>query len=303
MLECFTIAVRFSTYVTLLPCWCVISWIPPSATGQPPPREASLLMSATELMEWPDDRRIIVLDVRNADAYAVQHVPGARHVDVASWKQYFDTDGRLDNESFWAETLGALGIDGEQTIVVYGTPVTEAARVWWLLKYVGCADVRLLDGGFESYVAQQGPTSVVPPVVVPTRFQPRFRRERIITADELFADGVQGGRCQVVDNRSREEYIGDDQRGARSGHIPGALHNDWRDFMAADGTFLPVHELRAILLAAGIDLNQNWATHCHSGGRSSVGAFVLEYVTGRPARNYYGSWADWSRRDDLPVNR
>ncbi len=112
-----------------------------------------LLIQADELIKEIDSPRLRVLDVREAKAYEAGHIPGAILVDLAAWKKSSPDDASMIDANLWGKNVGELGIDGTETIVVYGSPLTEAARVWWLLRYVGCADVRLLDGGVEAFQA------------------------------------------------------------------------------------------------------------------------------------------------------
>ena len=263
--------------------------------GAEPP---AILISGTELVK--DLQSFDLIDVRDAKAYEEGHIGLAVRLDMAAVKEATGK-GSLENDSYWNTQIGGLGIDGKQPIVVYGAPLPEVARVWWLLKYLGCSDVRILDGGVASYQSAGGMTSTALAKRAAKEFKPMYQKDRIITADELLKEGVQAKTCQIVDNRTVGEFTGTEVRGPRGGHIPNAKNSDWQKYVDKDGKFLPRDELAKLLKDAGIDVEQPAVTHCQSGGRSSVGAFVIELVGGKPARNYYRSWGEWAGRSDLPV--
>jgi thiosulfate/3-mercaptopyruvate sulfurtransferase len=184
---------------------------------------------------------------------------------------------------------------------VYGDSLPGAAQAWWLLNYCGLK-AKLLDGGLPAFVDAGGvPSSEETVKPAPSSFAVRFQPERFATADDVKKLGVDQRQCQILDNRTAGEFSGEDVRGKRGGHIPGANHLDWQIFVDESGRLLPDDSLKEIFLEKKIVDNQPIVTHCQSGGRSSVGALVAEIVTGKPARNYYGSWGDWSSREELPV--
>lgn len=245
----------------------------------------------------------VMLDVRDKARYEEGHIPGAIWVDTSLWKNATSKDEGLRDKNFWAHEIGKLGIDGKETIVVYGDNLTESARVWWLLSYLGCENVRLLDGGWKAYLQCGGKPSKESPVVGSVKFEPSFQEDRLATAEEVLELGVRNKKVQVIDNRTSQEYQGVEVRGPRGGHIPGAKHSDWQEYVDAEGRFLPIAQLKSKLIAKGIDLDRPCTTHCQGGGRSSVGAFVMEMATGEPAMNYYRSWGEWGVRSELPIEK
>jgi len=107
--------------------------------------------------------------------------------------------------------------------------------------------------------------------------------------------------ARIVDARSGAEFTGGDKRAERGGRIPGACHLEWAEFVDKDGRFLPLEALRAKLREAGLTQDgEPVITHCQSGGRASVDAFVMERL-GHPTRNYYLGWSDWGNNGDLPI--
>ena len=260
---------------------------------------SAVLISAESLKAHLENSQCVLLDVRDAKAFEAGHLAKAVRVDSNGWKQA--TKESLDLEDFWKKELSALGISNSSQVIVYGAPLPEVARMWWLLKYVGCQHVMVLDGGVDAFEKGGGKLSQDTYQPPSGNFAPQFQADRVISATDLLTESVQGKVCQTVDNRTLAEFDGSEKRGARGGHIPGAHHSDWQAYLQADGTFKSREDLAQLFQEAGVNLEKPIATHCQSGGRSSVGALVIEHLTGKPARNYYRSWAEWSANSELPV--
>jgi thiosulfate/3-mercaptopyruvate sulfurtransferase len=193
-----------------------------------------------------------------------------------------------------------MGIDGKTDVVVYGSALPETARIWWLLKYCGVPSASVLDGGFPAWVAAGGPVEQVAAAPQPVGFSATFQPDRLIEIDELL---LGDGEWLVIDNRSADEFTGRVARGARGGHIPGACSLDWVGFVDENGLLKPREQLRAMLAERGFGEKRTAITHCQTGGRSSVGALVVEWVTGEPARNYYRSWSEYAAHPTAPVEK
>jgi thiosulfate/3-mercaptopyruvate sulfurtransferase len=105
----------------------------------------------------------------------------------------------------------------------------------------------------------------------------------------------------LIDNREKHEFDGATPYGSsRGGHIPGALHIDWREFFKPDGTLKSRGELNSLLKAKSIHSDQEIVVYCTGGVRSAMAYFVFRYL-GYKVRNYDGSWWDWSHNPKLPV--
>src|SRR5262249_40278117 len=123
-----------------------------SATSAPYPR-ADLLVEAADLAK-PESARFRILDVRPRASFADGHIPGAVWVDVDAWSKAFSAG---QDASVWAKLIGAVGIDSDATVVIYDDNKSkDAARVWWILRYFGVKDVRLLNGGWSAWRARNG---------------------------------------------------------------------------------------------------------------------------------------------------
>jgi thiosulfate/3-mercaptopyruvate sulfurtransferase len=264
--------------------------------------EKKIEYAKPSLLAEPADlvKKVVVLDVRPRKDYDAGHVPGAVWLNLAAWSKAVNSD---DSREGWVKRVGALGIDGKRPVIVYDDDRSrEASRVWWILRYRGVPDVRVLNGGWKGFLAAGGkPDKEVPRVTEQT---PDLKREaeRLATRERILAQLKGGTADQLLDARSLGEHCGDKKTAKRSGAIPGAKHLEWSDTIdPKTGRFKGAAELTKLFKDAGIDPERPTTTYCQSGGRAAVAAFVIELMTGKPARNYYKSWAEWGNDPDTPV--
>jgi thiosulfate/3-mercaptopyruvate sulfurtransferase len=260
---------------------------------------AELLIEAAELAKPETAKQFRILDARGRSKYLEGHIPGAVHVDPLVWAKAFAAG--QDPET-WSRRIGELGIDRDTRVVVYDEEsFRDAARIWWILRYWGIKDVRLLNGGWSAWQQSGGPVARDETKVQPTKPTLTAQSGRLATKEQMLA-GVKDKNLQILDVRSYQEYCGETVTAKRSGAIPGAIHLEWIEAVdPRTKRFKNPEELARLFRQAGIDLNRPTATYCQSGGRAAVSAFVLELMGANDVRNYYRSWAEWGNADDTPI--
>jgi thiosulfate/3-mercaptopyruvate sulfurtransferase len=260
-----------------------------------------LLIEPAALKDAAARKKFILLDARLEAEYRKGHVPGARAVNVSAWKAAFEKD---EDRAAWVKRIGSLGIDTGTPVVIYGDRLPESARVWWLLCYWGIKDVRLLNGGWKGWRAAEGPLSTDVPVVKAASPDLKAQPERLATRDQLLEGLKKDTLGQVIDTRSTGEFTGQKKLAKRGGAIPQAKHLEWSDTIdQRTGRFKPPAELAKLFKDAGIDPAKPATTYCQSGGRASVMAFALELTSGKAARNYCRSWAEWGNDERTPIDK
>lgn len=262
---------------------------------------SELLLEPAELAKPEVARQFTILDVRSEEAYQAGHVPGAYRVDHDAWKDAF---GDGEDAEAWSKRIGELGIGPESKVVLYDDKdMKEAGRIWWILRYWGLEDVRLLNGGWKAWKAEGYPTTdQAPAAPEPVAFKAEPRRKRLATKKQILAS-LPGNTLQIVDARSEAEFCGIDKKGnQRGGAIPGAKHLEWSDLIDPEThRFKSPDQLRELFAEANIDLDRPTVTHCQSGGRAAVMVFGMELMGANDVRNYYRSWGEWGNSEETPV--
>lgn len=260
-----------------------------------------LLLAPAELARPEVAKQFVILDAGSEKQHKKAHIPGALWIDHAAWKAAFG-DGQ-DAEG-WSAKIGELGICPGSKVVVYDDlGLKNAGRIWWILRYWGVSDARLLNGGWKAWTAGGYPTTGEPtPAPAPAEFKAQPRPDRLATLRQMLR-AVNGNRWQIVDARTEGEYCGVQSHGNKKpGAIPGAKNLNWTNLINPwTGRFKSAEELRRLFDEAGIDLARPTATHCQSGGRASVMAFALELMGAENVRNYYQGWAEWGNSEATPV--
>lgn len=252
---------------------------------------------------------VTLLDVRwtltdpegGRPAYLAGHIPGAVFVDLHH--ELADpsrpaTEGRhpLPPVGALQRAARAWGVCAGKPVVVYdATSGMAAARAWWLLRYAGVRDVRVLDGGLQAWKGELESGPVEPE---PGDVELRYGALPVLSVDDAAAFPRVG---TLVDARAGERYRGETEPiDPRAGHIPGAVSAPTTDNLDAGGGFLEPGSIRARFEDLGIDLRAPVAVYCGSGVTAAHTLLALA-AAGVDGALYPGSWSQWSNLPDRPV--
>ena len=263
---------------------------------------AEMLIEPGVLAKAENGKQFVVLDARDRKQYDDSRVPGALWVDGAAWASAFK-DGK-DAEG-WSARIGALGIGANSKVVVYDNQsFNVAARVWWILRYWGVKDVRLLNGNWLTWQKAGLPVETDKPKRLSkmVEFTAQPQADRLATKGLILAS-LNDSSLQIVDARSEGEFCGTDKlKNKRAGAIPGAKHLEWIDLIDKETQrFKTAEQLRKLFADAEITLDRPTATYCQGGGRASVMAFGMELMAAPKVANYLASWGEWGNADDTPI--
>ena len=241
--------------------------------------------------------------------YDTGHIPGAIKIDWHTELNDPVLRDYLTGEQF-AQLMSKKGVSRDDTVVLYGDKSNWwAAYTLWVFSLFGHADVRLLNGGRDTWIAEGRELTKDIPSPTPTNYPVVERDDSTLRA---YKDDVLAHLGKpLIDVRSPEEYSGErthmpaypEEGALRAGHIPTAVSVPWAKAANEDGTFKSLAELQAIYRDShGIDGSEPVITYCRIGERSSHTWFVLTHLMGLPqVRNYDGSWTEWGSAVRVPI--
>ena len=290
--------------------------LPPSGAGQPPTALTSagattalpagttvptgagdaFVVTAADLKAQVSDPRLRLVDMGSGDEYAAGHLPGAVHIEwseldlgntqpsaVAAWQ------GRM------SDLLGKRGIGDGDRVVVYDHGTLYGARLWWVLDQLGQADKQILDGGFAAWQAVGGTVETNPGTLAAVTYTAHPQPADLASKAEVQA-ALGQANLRLLDARSPGEYA--------AGHIPGAVNVPFTS--TADGTpllFKSPADLHALFTAQGVTAGTAVVTYCTTGVRGAVDYVALRRAGFPNVRLFTGSWAEWSRDPQAPVQK
>lgn len=257
--------------------------------------------------------RIAEVDYDSKANYELGHIPGAVLFD---WKNDINdplTRNVLSKESC-QKLLQNAGIDNDTTLLLYGDFNNWfAAFAFWVLKYYGYKDVRLINGGRKKWLQEDRALTKD----VPNYSKGNFAANEPDSNIRVFLDevkrAVSAPALKMVDVRSPKEFTGEilappeypTEHAQRGGHIPGAVNIPWAQAVNdSDGTFKTTDELKQLYESKGITPDKEIIAYCRIGERSSHTWFVLKYLLGYPkVKNYDGSWTEWGNMIANPIEK
>jgi thiosulfate/3-mercaptopyruvate sulfurtransferase len=275
----------------------------------------STLIDAEALAPLLGDRRLRLFDCRfdlarpesGRQRYQDEHLPGAAYADLNRDLSgaATATSGRhpLPASEAFAARLRDWGVNDDSYVVAYddGNGM-YAARLWWMLRWLGHDAVAVLDGGMRRWIELGLPTTDEVPTPAAGNFVARPRPGLAVSADDVMAAG-QDGTARVLDARAPERYRGEVEPIDRvAGHVPGARNHPFSLSLDEHGRFRAPASLRASLAASlGNVAPQNAIVYCGSGVTACHVLLAMEHAGLAGARLYPGSWSEWSSDAARPV--
>jgi thiosulfate/3-mercaptopyruvate sulfurtransferase len=273
------------------------------------------LVSTEQLAAELDNPNWVVIDCRftltdpsaGRRAYETSHIRGARYADLNEdlSSPLSPQTGRhpLPDSQTLCNKLANWGVAENTQVVVYDDSYgSMAVRLWWLLRWLGHANVALLDGGLPKWAREKHPISDVLPTITPQTFPCRPNPDLMVNAD-VVESLRQSATHRLIDARPEQRFTGErEPLDAVAGHIPGAINWVFEENLDFDGTYLPPEELRASYtqLMHGV-APENVVHTCGSGVTACHNILAMEIAGLSGSRLYPGSWSEWITDPARPV--
>jgi thiosulfate/3-mercaptopyruvate sulfurtransferase len=235
--------------------------------------------------------------------YAAGHIPGARYADLerdlSGPREPGGAGGRhpLPDREALCERLRSWGVDNRSSVVCYDqSSGAVAGRLWWLMRWLGHADVRVLDGGLDAWIAAGFETETAEPAPARGNFEARLPLTRTRSADDLPDSDI-----ELLDARDAARFRGESEPfDPVAGHIPGAICAPFTENLEA-GRFKSADQLERRFLELGVDPARDTVCYCGSGVTATHHVLAL-LIAGFPEPALYaGSWSDWISDPDRPI--
>ena len=268
--------------------------------------------------QWVNDHlndpkvRVVEIDYNPTTSYIIGHIPGAVLFD---WKQeLIDSNKReVISKEVLEDLLQRAGVNNDTILVVYGDFKNWFATfAFWIFKYYGFKDIRLMNGSRKKWFDEDRPISLD----IPSYSRGNYKASEPDKSIRAFMSYIQqaiGSPDKIlVDVRSNDEYNGTalapseyfNEYGQIGGHIPGAINVPWNLMVNEDGTFKSAEELRNLYESLGVISEKEVITYCGIGERASYTWFVLKYLLGYPnVKSYDGSWLEWGNTIGNPIEK
>lgn len=266
------------------------------------------LISAEELHRNPGDQ-VIIFDCRfsltdpgeGLSTYQQGHIPGAFHLgmekDLSGPKRLHGGRHPLPDTKVFTNRMRASGVASNSLVIAYDdNRMAGAARLWWLLRYFGHPDVRILDGGIKAWLAAGFPMNKKYPATTIGDFLAVENTAMTVTYPDI-KQLSRDNTSVLIDARESPRYRGEvEPIDPIAGHIPGAINVPWQQLVDAEGKMLPIECQRLVW--------QEWAlspspvVYCGSGVTACVDLLSLALIGVESAKLYPGSWSDWCSYPD-----
>jgi thiosulfate/3-mercaptopyruvate sulfurtransferase len=257
----------------------------------------------------------VIIDTRAPEAYAAGHIPGAVNIhDIFTFLAMSSKEGLEELRGRFAEAFGAAGLSGEEVAVIYedsmNTGFGQSCRGYFLLQFLGYPKAAVLHGGYQAWLAEDMPTSTDVPTPEPKTFPINESSSEVMLTMHDMLSALGNDKIVKLDVRDVDEWVGTSSSPygidycPRKGRIPGAVWLEWYRMMKP-GEEVPMfksrEELQAECGTVGITADSTVYLYCFKGARASNTYVALKEAGVKDVRLYFGSWNEWSRDPDLPI--
>ena len=257
---------------------------------------AELLVDTAWVAEHVEDDGVQFVDLRR-EGYEGGHIPGATHFSTSKiTDSEAEYDGILVESEPFAQAMRELGIDQDETVVIYDDGSSlSAARLFYALEYYGHQNVKIYNGGFTAWLNAGEEVSTEAPEIVTGDFVATANQEKVCDLGTLQAS-LDDENIVILDTRSVEEFTGEEVRAERGGHVPNAIHIEWSEAITeVDGvpTFKSAEELTALYEENGVTKDKTIIPYCQTNVRGAHTYFTLRLLGYDSIKPYEGSWAEY----------
>jgi len=248
------------------------------------------LISAKEIAKIMGDDNVVLVSTRKSGDYAKVHIKDAVNVDLTTLYKSGDIKGILKSPEEISKELGAKGINKDKTIIIYDNGKgINAGRLYWILEYLGCKDVKILDGHMKAWRTAKKPVTKYPTKIKEVTFTPSLDKKIIATYDYVKSN-LNNPKVMIVDVQSKKEFD--------EGHIDGAKNFEYKNIINEEsGKLKSPEEITELLKGAGITPDKEIILYCATSARAGILFMAMTSELDYPnVKVYDGAWNEWKTK-------
>ncbi len=263
---------------------------------------AHFLVESDWLAAHLSDPELRILDVRKTAAYKKGHIPNAISFDLRKISAVVNgVKSMLASIEKVERVFGEKGINNQNKIIIYGyTTGPVATRLFWVFDYMGHKNIGLLNGGWNKWIRENREVTQKAPEIKKRNYKASPESQKLVTGEWIF-ENLDNHNLAILDVRNHDEFIGNEARSSRGGHIPGAINLEWQKNLTEQGTIKSPVELRNMFYKSQIKKGKEIVVQCQTGLRAAQSYFVLRLLGYDQVRLYDGSWEEWGNIARYPV--
>jgi thiosulfate/3-mercaptopyruvate sulfurtransferase len=273
-----------------------------------------ILYSPSEVNQLLESKQIFLIDIREPEDYQHSHIPGA--INLTDFFYYLSTSTRQGLEELqvkFSTLLSNAGIDNSRKIIFYENNLDSrfgsSCRGYWITRYLGHHDTGILYGGYDAWLKHNYPTTDQQQYYPGAEFSLNPQHNIMATKKEIL-EAINNPEIIFLDNRDKEEWLGKSSSpygvdfAPRKGRIPGARWIEWYSFMNRSSSlpsFKAINDIKSLCAEAEIYPESDLIIYCFKGSRAANSYVILKEAGFSKLRLYLGSWNEWSRDPELPI--
>ncbi|GAB6968162.1 sulfurtransferase [Komagataeibacter kakiaceti JCM 25156] len=276
--------------------------------------QEAVLYAPQQVQELISTGEVVLVDVRDRKDFEAGHLPGAVNMpDIFTYLAETTPEGLKALQDKFADLFSDYGLDGQKTAIIYEdalhTRYGGSCRGYWILRYLGYPKVGILDGGLRAWKQAGGLLTTETTTPVRTAFPVSIRSGLMATYEDVL-EALDDRNVRLLDNRDRVEWLAESSSpygvdfAPRKGRIPGAVWIEWYDFMKVtegQAAFRSKDEILALAASRGLSPDDDIIIYCFKGARAANTYVALSDAGFHKLRIYMGSWNEWSRKPELPI--
>jgi thiosulfate/3-mercaptopyruvate sulfurtransferase len=258
------------------------------------------LISVNDLAAISKNSDVVIVYAGAEDGYKV-HITGAVSIPHTSLCNNEPVRGLIKPVDEMAKILGDAGVSPDKTIIVYDEGSNKyAARMHWMLKYLGAPNVKVLNGNLTAWKAGRKPVTGTPTKLAPATFTPNPVAEYLSNMEEV-RNAIGNDAYVLVDARRPDEFAGEAETELRKGHIPGSVNVNYESVLDAKAMYKSGEELKKLFESKGITPDKTVIVFCETSVRASTLFLALKGLGYPKVKVYDGAYIEWQATSDNKV--